>query len=76
MVEYFRGEITKGAFVFEMDKEKQWYTLVKHNSIKPDPTTKVVRTVRGLRYAQQMADALTERRTPEEKEVGFQVHWV
>jgi hypothetical protein len=57
------------------DEEKQWFDLVKHNFLKPDPaTTKVVQTVRGLGYAQRMADILTERLTPEEKEAGFRVY--
>lgn len=57
------------------DPEKQWFELVKHNFINPDPaTTRVVNTVRGLGYAERMADVLTERLPPEERTAGFAVY--
>jgi hypothetical protein len=58
------------------DTEKQWYDLVKHNLKNPDrATTAVLDTVRGLERAQQMADVLDGRLTPEEKKAGFAVFW-
>lgn len=57
------------------DEEKQWYELVKDNFLKPGSATeKVVRTVRGLGYAQRMSDVLTDRLAREEKEAGFAVY--
>jgi hypothetical protein len=57
------------------DEEKQWYEVVKHDVLNPDPaTSKVVSTVRGLGYAERMAEALTERLTAAEKEAGFAVY--
>ena len=57
------------------DEEKQWYDLVKHNFLAHDPATPtVINTDRGLGYAQRMADVLTERLTPEEREAGFAVY--
>jgi hypothetical protein len=57
------------------DEQKRWFELVKHNFRNPDPdTTKVVDTVRGLGYAERMAEVLTESLTPEEKEQGFKVY--
>ena len=56
------------------DQEKQWYDLVKHSFRNPDPaTTKVVQTVRGLGFAEQMTEVLTERLSAEEREAGFSV---
>jgi hypothetical protein len=57
------------------DEEKQWYDLVKHNFLNPDPaTTKVVRTARGLGKAQRIADVLTKALPSEEREAGFRVY--
>jgi hypothetical protein len=55
------------------DEEKQWFDLVKHNFIKPDPaTTNVVENVRGREFAQRIADVFTDRLKPEEKRLASQ----